>query len=154
MPQVATDRFGTVEYSQESVIEFPQGLPGFESEHQFLLMEQPQTQPIVFLQSLMRRELSFLALPVTAIDPDYGLQLSTDDLAVIGLTAEQTIPLQLALLAIICVDEGMPPTANLLGPVAINRDNRRAIQAIRDDSRYSATHPLFSPVDQTETVCS
>lgn len=154
MPQVATGRFGMVEYSEESVIQFPQGLPGFESEHRFLLMEQPQTEPVVFLQSLARPDLSFLALPVTAIDPDYHLQLSSVDLAVIGLPSEPAIPLQLALLAILCVGQGVPPTANLLGPVAINRGNRRAIQAIRDDTRYSATQPLFIPVEKGDGLCS
>jgi len=153
MPQVATDRFGTVEYVEESVIDFPQGLPGFESERRFVIIEQPQTQPIVFLQSLGRADLSFLVLPVPAIDPNYELQLSSDDLKVLGLREEQVISAQLTLLAIICVSADLAPTANLLGPVAINRGNRRAVQAIRDDTRYSATHPLFSPVQQKEPVC-
>src|SRR5882762_5604882 len=102
MPQVATDRFGTVEYVEESVIDFPQGLPGFESEHRFVTIEQTQTEPIVVLQSLLRQNLSFLAIPVTAIDPDYELQLSSDDLDVIGLTEAEAIPAHMALLAIIC----------------------------------------------------
>jgi flagellar assembly factor FliW len=154
MPQVATDRFGTVEYSEESVIDFPQGLPGFESEHRFVTIEQAQTQPVVFLQSLTRGDLSFLTLPVSSIDPDYQLQLSSDDLTVIGLAVEQAISAQLLLLAIICVNPDVPPTANLLGPVAINRANNRAIQAIRDDARYSATHPLFGSPHDTESICS
>ena len=35
------------------------------------------------------------------------------------------------------------PTANLLGPLVINPENRQAVQAVRDDAQYSVQHPLF-----------
>jgi flagellar assembly factor FliW len=34
------------------------------------------------------------------------------------------------------------PTANLLGPVVLSRETMRGVQAIREDTKYSAVHPL------------
>jgi flagellar assembly factor FliW len=52
MPSVDTKYFGSLEYREESVYEFPHGLPAFENETMFVLIEQPENRPLVFLQSL------------------------------------------------------------------------------------------------------
>ena len=52
-------------------------------------------------------------------------------------------------LAILCLAEGQPPTANLLAPVVIATRTRRAVQAIRPDQRYGCREPLQAG----EAVC-
>jgi len=147
MPDFTTTYFGNLPYSPDSVIEFPLGLPGFESEHRFVLIEQAINKPVVFLQSLSRPELCFITLPVPLICAGYELSLSPEDLGALGL---EEPPSSLAdagvlSLAVVTFGENGPPTANLLSPIVINWRRRVAVQAVPADSPYSHQHPLFSP---------
>jgi flagellar assembly factor FliW len=121
---------------------FPQGIPAFETERSFRLIER---EPLQFLES-ETTDLSFLLLPVTLIDPDYLLALSAEDCEALGATAES----HLLCLAVITAAEELPPTANLLAPVVVNLDTLRAVQAVRSDRVYSYKHPLL----QDEATCS
>ena len=141
MLRCASNEFGVVEYDSETVISFPRGLPGFESERFFVPIEREATKPVLFLQSLVTPALCFITLPVESILPGYRVKLSTEDLKTIGMQAGVTS--MLPCLVMVCVAEDRPPTANLLGPLVINPENRHAVQAIRDDSEYSARHPLI-----------
>ena len=143
MPRIDT-RFGSLDYEEDAVVEFPAGLPGFADERRFLLIEQPAHRPLAFLQSVTRPELCFVTLPVRSIAADYQLKVSPEDLSLIGLdpAGHPVISEQVLCLAILCLRRDQPPTANLLGPVVINRVARRAVQAVRDDMVYSAYYPL------------
>jgi flagellar assembly factor FliW len=139
MPLAQTDRFGPLEYDAQSEISFPYGIPGFDNEHRFLLLERPEVAPFVFLQSLDTPALCFTALPAIAIDPQYDLQLTPEDTA--ALSDNETL-FPLALLT--ATDHGL--TANLLAPVVIHLTRRIGLQAIRADARYSHCHRLGDPV--------
>src|SRR5438552_19178493 len=83
MALIETQRFGAMEYDLASEIHFPHGLPGFHEEHRFILIERTALAPILFLQSLETPALCFAALPASAIDASYELQLSGEDAAVL-----------------------------------------------------------------------
>lgn len=78
MPTTATRLFGALEYEESWVVSFPFGLPGFEQETRFVLLERPVWSPIVFLQSLHRPALCFLAAPVAVLDPNYCLRVTRE----------------------------------------------------------------------------
>ncbi len=151
MPFVDTRRFGSLEYDDSWVVSFPSGLPGFERETRFVLLERPEWAPIVFLQSLGSAELCFLAVPVGTLDPAYSLSVTHEDLQGLGLDEESQpgSDAQVLCLALLCAPENGPVTANLLAPVVLNLKNRIAVQAVRADQRYSHQHAI-----QTETACS
>jgi flagellar assembly factor FliW len=144
MSTIRTKQFGTIEYTDNDVFEFPCGLPGFEQEQRFLLMERPALRPVVFLQSLSNPELCFITLPANSVDPGYELSMAPDELSVLGVAGEESIsyPESLSCLAIVCLNNDGPATANLLGPVVLSRETRKGIQSVRDDRRYSAVTPV------------
>ncbi len=154
MPILKTKNFGPIEYEAEDVIEFPRGLPAFEEEKRFLLIEGPAEKPVVFLQSLQREDLAFICLPVRAVVPDYRLSASPEDLEELGWKGDGEVEPggELLCLAIVTVREGKPPTANLMAPVVINPGTRRGIQAIQTEAEYSHRHPLA--LDGEEGRCS
>jgi flagellar assembly factor FliW len=150
VPQAHTQQFGPVEYRNEEVIEFPSGLPAFEQERQFLGIERAETRPLVYLQSLGRPDLCFVALPLLVVDPAYKLAVSAEDLRILGLTdflengEQPEIGRDVEALAIMSVTNSRP-TANLLAPVLIRKaaggqGGKKGLQAIRADRRYSHEH--------------
>jgi len=138
-----TVRFGAVEYSDEAVVEFAEGLPAFESDTRFVLIERAETAPVVFLQSLVHPELCFVTLPVASIDPCYTLSIPAEELRVLGVGDE--IPPDdphLLCLAIVTLREASAPTVNLMAPIVIHRLTRRACQFIQREPGYSFDQPL------------
>ena len=152
MPQILTKYFESFEYQEDDVVEFPSGLPAFENETRFLIIERAATAPLAFLQSLGQPDLCFLALPVLAIDPNYESAVTREDLQTLGLelNRQPRIGAEIGCLAILVVTENGRTSANLSAPVVINRTNRIGLQAIRADSVYSHQHP----VTIQEEVCS
>src|SRR5437870_5681079 len=122
MPLVETKYFGTLEYKEESVFDFPFGLPAFEEEQRFLLIELPQDAPLIFLQSLSQRELCFLAFPILVLEPNYELAICAEDLAELDLDPQRQPELsrEALVLALISVHDGFSATANLMAPIVVN----------------------------------
>jgi len=134
-----TRYFGPVEYNEESVLVFPDGIPAFEQEKRFLALRQPINEPMVFLQSLANPHLCFATLPVPAACPEYKLNMTPEDLAALGLRTDRqpSIGGDVLCLAILSLEEDAPPTANLLAPIVVNVRTLRGRQAIQSDCPYS-----------------
>jgi flagellar assembly factor FliW len=138
--------------SADVVLYFPQGLPGFENRQRFIVNEPPSLTPFVCLRSVESPELCLWAAPVHVLDPGYWLEISPEDLAVLGWT-KKSAPVDgpvdgpvhgkdVLCLAIVCRSQAGFFTANLLAPVVINVKTRMAVQAVRSDNRYSHRHPI------------
>ena len=150
--RVLTDHFGAMAVEEASTVRFPAGLPGFEDCREFVLLQHPEQPALSFLQSLEQPALCFLAVPVRVLRPDYGLSINGEDLELLGLRAGSAVRdgIDVLTLAIVSVAEDEPPTANLLSPVVIHLQSRRAVQAIRPDGRYGCREPLAAE----EAACS
>lgn len=144
MSTVETTNFGTIVFSPESVFEFPHGLPGFEERRRFVPVQNPQTAPILFLQSLEEPAICFTTVPVLVIDPQYRLQVMDQDLEALAWPAERQprVGEDVLCLAVLSIRES-GPTANLLAPVVVNLGNHKAVQAVQAESDYSHRHSLF-----------
>jgi flagellar assembly factor FliW len=144
MPQVQSPHFGAIDYTNSAVLEFPEGIPAFESEKQFLVVERAETAPVVFLQSVASPGLAFMTLPASLVEPGYRLELAAEDLESLELDAARQPEegREVLTLAIVTVDGDRSATVNLMAPVVINLKTRRALQAVQPGSGYSARHPL------------
>jgi flagellar assembly factor FliW len=141
MPVLESPYWGRIEYREDHVLHFAAGLPAFEEQRRFLAVERPETAPVIYLQSLDRTDLVFLALPVGAVDRQYALNLDEADREALGIGpgAEEVVAM-----AILTVRESNV-TANLMAPVVVNRITRRGVQVIQAESNYSHRHPLELP---------
>jgi flagellar assembly factor FliW len=152
MSALETTSFGTISFTPESVFEFPLGLPGFEERRRFVPVQNPQTAPIIFLQSLEEPSLCFITIPILVVDRQYRLQMMDQDLEVLGWQGEgqPRIGDDVLCLAVLSIRES-GPTANLLAPVVVSLSNHQAVQAVAAESGYSLQHALFP---QEAPVCS
>ncbi len=135
-----TKYFGVLPYEPSAVLEFPEGLPAFEDEHRFILIDRQDLKPLVFLQSLDSPGLCFLTVPVGVVAADYSLELAEENTA-LSVPRKPEIGKDVACLVIVTL-RPTGPTANLLAPVVIDLKNLRAIQAVMPGSSYSIQHPL------------
>lgn len=143
MPLIETTHFGPLACGPEAAIEFPAGLPGFEDERRFVPLDMPEHAPLVFLQSMTTPGLCFLTLPVLSIAPQYRLEVAPEDLTRLGLDSrcQPAIGQDVLCLAVVTVAEDAI-TANLRAPLVIAVHDRRAVQSIQPEGRYSHRQPL------------
>jgi flagellar assembly factor FliW len=142
MPKIISRNFGAVEFSPGEQFVFPNGLPGFPCETDFLPVEVPDQLPLVYLQSLRTSDLCFVAAPVNCVVEDYQLCADAEDLTLIDLGPDNARGPQTLCLALLCFAEDGRATANLRAPLIVNLRNRRGVQAIRNDDRYAFRFPL------------
>ena len=150
MPQVFTRDFGLLDCDQCLELDFPNGLPGFELEKRFALVQKDALAPMLLLQSLQTAGVCFLALPVLAVDSEYQIGMTDEDRRIVGLMASSEGPLGnfLSLVILSATGPNQRITANLLAPVVVNLQTNVAVQAVRCDFRYSHQHPLPSEAGQ------
>jgi len=134
---INTTRFGEIEISEDSILQMPWGMLGFESCKRYvLLQDQPET-PYKWLQAVDDPALAFIVINPLDFFPDYDIDLPEEDAESIGLRD----PADAALMTTVTVDkkEGRV-TTNLLGPIVINSDNLHAKQVVLQDERYGTKH--------------
>ena len=121
-------------------LEFAAGLPGFPDCRRFRLERlAPELEPFVVLHSHDEPAISFVLAPPGPLFPDYSVEIDEQHQARLGLRSADD--------AVVMVDVtlGERPTANLLGPVVVNRRTRAAAQVVQYQAGYRAAEPLVSP---------
>ena len=120
-------------------IRFDAGLPGFPEARRFALVQWGEEGPFSVLRCLDEPELQFVVVPPVMFFPDYEPELDDNTAERIGLrTAEDA----LILVMVTVGDDVSKATANLLGPIVINRHTNEAVQAVLASSGYEARTPL------------
>ncbi|MCL2320072.1 MAG: flagellar assembly protein FliW [Treponema sp.] len=138
--KVATKAYGLIEVNERQRIRFPQGLLGFESFKDYALLD-AERQPFYWLQSLDVEQVAFVLINPFLFRPDYEMSIDNEELLPIGITD----PAKALIFSIITIPaDGGPMTANLQGPLVINRDNRLGIQAVLTDSRWKTKHDIIA----------
>ncbi len=68
--KIETSRFGTIEVKDDSIIEFPWGIPGFEYIKRYVIIEHKDT-PFQWLQAVDDPDLAFVVCPPEVIGITY-----------------------------------------------------------------------------------
>lgn len=121
-------------------IEFAAGLPGFPGARRFRLEDLgPNLRPFSRLRYLGEPEVSFTVVSPGLLFPKYSVEIDEDDQAALGIES----PDDVVILVMITVPQPpQPPTANLLGPIVINRRTGAAAQIVQHRSNYRVAEPL------------
>ena len=145
--QIETSRFGALSVDTPKTLTFPDGLPGFEDCRLFMLLphhtvEGGKGSPFVWLQSLERGDLAFLAIEPHQIFPDYAPHVPRAELDSLCFTEEAALP---QLFTLLTVPAGDPAgiTANLMAPILINSSKRVAKQVVLNTDQYGLRHRLI-----------
>lgn len=146
---VQTKTLGTVSINDSQKIKFPAGLFGFENYTEFALLE-AEYKPFFWLQSTQDKMLAFLVVDPFLFCPEYEPEIDDHCLEIINVKS----PSDVYLLAIVTVpSDGTPVTANLQGPVVINKENKMAIQAVLSDPRWTTKHNIIEEMKKRGKTC-
>jgi flagellar assembly factor FliW len=123
--KIKTRQFGEIEFDENIIIKFENGLLGFEDLTEFLLIKTDNAL-FLWLNSVEKPELSFPLVCLNMIDENYPV---IDEYEPFGVTILNSDPSLI--------------TVNLKAPIYINQENKTGIQKIIDDENLAVDYHLF-----------
>ncbi len=142
--EINSSRFGTVEIDEQSIIGFPDGLPGFEGMTKYAIIRCDQTEPIQWLQSVDDADISIPIINPFIIKPDYEIEVNDDELDHIKTHSEEDM---IVLNVMVLPDDLSQMTINLMAPLLINVNEMLGMQVMMDYKplpiRYAAFDSLM-----------
>ena len=147
-------RFGqleTLEIPEASVLEFPHGLPGFESHKSFALIEDERYLPFRWLQSLGDPSVAFIVVNPELVVGQYEIHVGDLDVECLELV-EGNDPEVMCIL--VMPEDFRSATVNLKAPIVVNRPRQRGKQVILTDERYPLRFRAFNLIPGSRPAAS
>ena len=116
---------------EDAIITFKDGVPAFEDAKSFTLFTNDDIKPFMYLKSLELEELGFVCIDPFLINKEYLIKICGTDLAHLELKKPEN-----ALVFCFVTVRATPQenTANLLAPVIVNLENKKAKQIILENN--------------------
>ncbi|WP_438447384.1 flagellar assembly protein FliW [Gorillibacterium sp. sgz5001074] len=139
--KLQTAQLGEIEYQEDQVIVFDQGIPGFEDQKEYILLGPEELAPFSILQSVQDGNLSFIVTDPFLFYKNYEIELSEPVQEQLEFSEEKDV----AIWSIITLTGSLEDaTINLQAPLVIHSAKRVGKQIILHDSPYKTRHRLFS----------
>ena len=136
--EIQTSRFGVLDVDEQRVLHFPNGLLGFPSHNRFALIQTGSEKTFFWLQCADEPNLAFVVADPSVFFKDYDVPLREEAMEELALT-----DVAFAQVLVVCnkVDQWL--TGNLLGPLLINAANRKGLQVVLTDKKWTTRQPLL-----------
>jgi len=136
--QTINTRFGEVRYDPENTIHFPEGLIGFESLRDFIVMPNKKNGPLFWIQSVEDPDIAFVLTDPTNFFLDYKVVPNESERAKLKMKKGDDC----YALSVVTVPPDRQITFNLLAPILFAPITNRALQVIIEKSAYQTRTPL------------
>lgn len=144
---IATEHLGNIEYSENDVLSFAHGIPGFEEEKQFILIPAEDIEfPFSYLQSVQSADLAFIVTDPFLFVENYDFELSSSDATALNVKNDEDLA-DISVLTIVTIPNDVDQTTiNIMAPIVINHASKVGRQVLL--SEYSDTKfPLFRKIE-------
>lgn len=143
---IETTHFGEIQINEENILDFQEGILGFEDIHKFgIIINEDTESPFSWIQAIEKPELAFALVDPFAIKKDYDFELKDADASNLGIED----PSQVAVFAIVVVPEDTKKISmNLKAPIIVNTKNKRAAQIILDSEKYTVRHFILDELQK------
>lgn len=142
---IHTSRFGLISITVEDVIQFPEGLLGFNELRRFVLLDDPSDEIFAWLQSCEDPGIAFPLLEPELFTAGFKVQLTKHDMEILGLASHEGA----RCFSIITIPaDPTQMTANMKAPVVINVEKRVARQCVLQDNSLAIREPIFTRLQQ------
>lgn len=145
-----TRYFGELEISDNDVIHFKHGIPGFENVKRFVLIDSDvEGSPFKWMQGVDEPKPAFVIVDPFVIRKDYEIRLDDDVLNELEIKSQSDV---LVFCIVVVPEDISKMTVNLQAPVIINCANRRGRQLILDTDRYGVRHYILEELQRQEDI--
>jgi len=138
-----TTRFGEIDFEEDEIITLPKGVLGFSQLTRYVIVEKEEFFPFKWLQSVEDPKVAFVLMDPKQFFPGYKLEINEKELEELNYTNSSDL---VTYVIITVPQDPAQASADLLGPLVINRKNRLAKQAVMPNSPYTTKHYLLDEI--------
>lgn len=142
--RVKTRPFGEIEIDEKQIVDFPEGILGFDYVKRFIIIDSHDNSPFKWLQAYSEPELAFVIIRPIDFLHEYELVISPADVEAVEAESEESL-LVFAIVTIPANPKEM--TANLQGPIIINPLKRIGKQAVSLSDKYRVKHIILEEME-------
>jgi flagellar assembly factor FliW len=137
--KVQTGRFGELEVQEADILTFPEGILGFPDSRRYILIDPSKGGTFRWLQSVDEGSLAFVVADPSPFFKEYKVKARAEELHSIQLSdvSEGVVAVIMTISR-----ERQEVTANLQGPLVINKTNRLAKQLVLSEPGITTRHRL------------
>lgn len=137
---IKTTRFGELQVNNNDIINFTDGLLGFENLKKYFVVDPGDNTLILWLQSAEDEKIAFPIIEPKIFSPDYIVKLSPSELAALELESLNNAKIY----SILTIPQNVTEmSANLKAPIVINNNKKVAKQVVLQDSKLSVKYEMY-----------
>ena len=138
---VPTSRFGDIEVEQDKIITMTTPFLGFPEDKNFIIRSHSKDSPFMWFQSLDNPNLAFVVVQATTVIPDYKPAIPKSIKTELKCNDKNH-----DILLVLTIPQGKPKemTANLLGPIVLNPEDKLSCQVLLDPNKFDPCWPVFA----------
>ena len=146
MQKLTTFHFGEIEYDEQKIIHFPDGIPGFPDDKRFLFMSEQEDEDTFFwLQSVDNGDVAFTLMNVYGILPNYDPQCDEEEMK--ELCDITDAPVEIYNIVVI-PEDAKQMRVNLMAPVVINMEAGLGRQVVCMNDDYPIRYYIFEELEK------
>ena len=137
---ITTTRFGILEVDKKDIIEFTEGLLGFENLKKFFIVDPGDQTLILWLQSIDDASTAFPIIEPKIFQPNYMVKLLPVELNSLNLENLQNA----SVYTVLTIPQNVTEmSANLKAPIIINNKTKNARQIVLQDSKLEVRFKMY-----------
>lgn len=138
--KISTTRFGELEVEKKDIIEFTEGLLGFDDLKKFFIVDPGDQTLILWLQSIDKADTAFPIIEPKIFLPNYMVKLLPIELNSLSLENLQSA----SVYTVLTIPQNVVDmSANLKAPIIINNKTKHARQIVLQDSKLEVRHKMY-----------
>lgn len=138
--KIQTTRFGELEVAKQDIINFQDGLLGFDNLKSFFIVDPGDQTLILWLQSTEDGSVAFPILEPKIYKPDYSIKLLPIEMQSVEI---ETLS-QASVYTILTIPQNVTEmTANMKAPLVINNKSKVARQIVLQDNKLEVRYPVY-----------
>ncbi len=138
--KVSTTRFGEIEVKEEDIIYMVEPILGFPYSRRYVILNHKAGSPFKWLQSIDDGSLAFVIVDPRLFKPDYIVPLEKEDAEKLEIESENEAEVYVF---VVIPEDPKEMSANLKGPLVINKRKKLAKQIVLIDDEYPLRYKLL-----------
>lgn len=140
---INTARFGELEVNEDEIIHFKEGLFGFENLKRYLIFQMEEDNPLMWMQAIDDGDLAFILISPFEFRPNYSLKLADKDVEELSLSSPEDTDI---FAIVVLPEDSSKMTANLQGPIVINKVKKLGKQVISTNPKHKLKHYILEEI--------
>ena len=140
--KINSSKFGELEIEEKNIFNFISPIIGFNNLKQYTIIDYKADSPFKWLQSIEDMDLAFPVTLCSFFNIDYQFNIPDEEADILGIESPDSV--FVCNIANIPSSDPHSATINMLAPIVINLQNKKAMQLILKNTDFEVRYKLFN----------